>query len=218
MTSPRRCPISCRDRGVCGTPRPRSRRILPPLHRSDRHAPRRGVSVSRRGIAHHSGRLLRPGQSSQDLASCVQSHRPDRPDRIVSVDAGSGALASVVWRQERKNGKTTLAKTGSNVPTAAAYYDSADTAAFYRLCWGGSDIHIGHYATGRESVADASAAMARAAGFGIEHAEERPADIETHYTRLSDALSSRRRASQRPRRKGSLPASATGARPSQAGM
>ncbi|WP_371038584.1 cyclopropane-fatty-acyl-phospholipid synthase family protein [Rhodosalinus sp. FB01] len=44
---------------------------------------------------------------------------------------------------------------------AAAYYNDADVAAFYRLCWGGDDIHIGRYDTGAESVADASVAMTR---------------------------------------------------------
>jgi len=42
---------------------------------------------------------------------------------------------------------------------AAAYYDADDVAAFYRLCWGGADIHIGRYDTGAESVAEASQAM-----------------------------------------------------------
>jgi len=54
-----------------------------------------------------------------------------------------------------------LSRTRTNASTAADYYDSADTAAFYRLCWGGSDIHIGRYDTGRESVAEASAKMTR---------------------------------------------------------
>src|SRR6056297_2331293 len=44
---------------------------------------------------------------------------------------------------------------------AAAYYDADDVAAFYRLCWGGADIHIGRYQTGSESVAEASQAMTR---------------------------------------------------------
>ncbi len=42
---------------------------------------------------------------------------------------------------------------------AAAYYDDAAVTTFYQQCWGGSDIHIGRYTTGDESVADASAAM-----------------------------------------------------------
>lgn len=41
----------------------------------------------------------------------------------------------------------------------AAYYDDTNVSAFYEQCWGGEDIHIGLYATGKESVADASAAM-----------------------------------------------------------
>jgi len=44
---------------------------------------------------------------------------------------------------------------------AGAYYDTASVAAFYRACWGGEDIHIGHYPTGQESVAKASAGMTR---------------------------------------------------------
>ncbi|NNE53010.1 MAG: methyltransferase domain-containing protein [Sulfitobacter sp.] len=49
----------------------------------------------------------------------------------------------------------------TNAPQSAAYYDNDDTAAFYQLCWGGSDIHIGRYDTGAETVAEASAAMTR---------------------------------------------------------
>ena len=54
-----------------------------------------------------------------------------------------------------------MPRASTNASTAADYYDSADTEAFYRLCWGGSDIHIGRYDTGRESVAEGSAAMTR---------------------------------------------------------
>lgn len=50
---------------------------------------------------------------------------------------------------------------GTNASAAAAYYDDADVADFYRLCWGGSDIHVGRYDSGAESVAEASAAMTR---------------------------------------------------------
>ena len=42
---------------------------------------------------------------------------------------------------------------------AGAYYDNAAISAFYQQCWGGRDIHIGLYATGEETVAEASAAM-----------------------------------------------------------
>jgi cyclopropane fatty-acyl-phospholipid synthase-like methyltransferase len=42
---------------------------------------------------------------------------------------------------------------------AAAYYDDTTVSAFYEQCWGGADIHIGRYVTGRESVAEASTAM-----------------------------------------------------------
>lgn len=44
---------------------------------------------------------------------------------------------------------------------AAAYYDDAAVSRFYEQCWGGADIHIGRYATGKESVAEASAGMTR---------------------------------------------------------
>ena len=43
----------------------------------------------------------------------------------------------------------------------AGYYDDANVSEFYERCWGGEDIHIGLYATGQETVADASAAMTR---------------------------------------------------------
>lgn len=49
----------------------------------------------------------------------------------------------------------------ANASSVAAYYNEADIAAFYRLCWGGSDIHIGLYETGEETVAEASQAMTR---------------------------------------------------------
>ena len=42
---------------------------------------------------------------------------------------------------------------------AAAYYDDSAVSTFYEQCWGGADIHIGRYVTGRESVAEASTAM-----------------------------------------------------------
>ena len=42
---------------------------------------------------------------------------------------------------------------------AAAYYDDGAVSRFYEACWGGADIHIGRYVTGRETVAEASTAM-----------------------------------------------------------
>lgn len=42
---------------------------------------------------------------------------------------------------------------------AAAYYDNAAISRFYETCWGGADIHIGRYASGDETVAEASRAM-----------------------------------------------------------
>lgn len=44
---------------------------------------------------------------------------------------------------------------------AAKYYDDASISTFYEHCWGGDDIHIGRYATGNETVKEASAAMTR---------------------------------------------------------
>ena len=54
-----------------------------------------------------------------------------------------------------------MASTVFEPADAAAYYDDDAVATFYRRCWGGADIHIGHYETGSESVAEASAAMTR---------------------------------------------------------
>ena len=45
--------------------------------------------------------------------------------------------------------------------SAADYYDTQKTTSFYRDYWGGSDIHIGLYQTGDETIADASEAMTR---------------------------------------------------------
>lgn len=47
----------------------------------------------------------------------------------------------------------------STPSTVAAYYDDDSVSKFYELCWGGSDIHIGKYDRGDETIADASAAM-----------------------------------------------------------
>ena len=44
---------------------------------------------------------------------------------------------------------------------AAAYYDDSAVSKFYEQCWGGVDIHIGRYANGEETVAEASAAMTK---------------------------------------------------------
>lgn len=49
----------------------------------------------------------------------------------------------------------------TNAAEAAAYYNETDVSTFYRLCWGGADIHIGRYDTGQETIADASRAMTR---------------------------------------------------------
>jgi cyclopropane fatty-acyl-phospholipid synthase-like methyltransferase len=49
----------------------------------------------------------------------------------------------------------------TNASAASKYYDDADVADFYRLVWGGADIHIGRYDSGEETVAKASAAMTR---------------------------------------------------------
>lgn len=45
--------------------------------------------------------------------------------------------------------------------SAARYYNATETSRFYRDYWGGSDIHIGLYQTGDESISDASEAMTR---------------------------------------------------------
>jgi len=47
-------------------------------------------------------------------------------------------------------------------PSASAtadYYNQRSVSKFYESCWGGSDIHIGLYKTGEETIAEASAAM-----------------------------------------------------------
>lgn len=54
---------------------------------------------------------------------------------------------------------TTIAPADTS-PTAA-YYNDQGVRTFYELCWGGSDIHIGLYDTGNETIAEASAAMTR---------------------------------------------------------
>lgn len=49
----------------------------------------------------------------------------------------------------------------SAIGRTAEYYDDASVSDFYRQCWGGEDIHIGRYASGDETVAEASTAMTR---------------------------------------------------------
>lgn len=46
-----------------------------------------------------------------------------------------------------------------DIEQIAAYYDDAAVSRFYQACWGGADIHIGRYVTGRETVAEAATAM-----------------------------------------------------------
>lgn len=53
----------------------------------------------------------------------------------------------------------TMANTIFDAEKAGEYYDDTNVSAFYQQCWGGEDIHIGLYSTGKETVADASAAM-----------------------------------------------------------
>lgn len=43
----------------------------------------------------------------------------------------------------------------------ADYYNDRNVSNFYECCWGGSDIHIGLYKTGKETIAEASMAMTR---------------------------------------------------------
>ena len=54
-----------------------------------------------------------------------------------------------------------MTRTPTNTSAAAAYYNEPNVADFYRLCWGGADIHIGRYDRGDETIAEASAAMTR---------------------------------------------------------
>jgi cyclopropane fatty-acyl-phospholipid synthase-like methyltransferase len=55
--------------------------------------------------------------------------------------------------------ETTMSANVFDSDQAAAYYDDSAVSTFYEQCWGGADIHIGRYETGRETVAEASAAM-----------------------------------------------------------
>ena len=43
----------------------------------------------------------------------------------------------------------------------ADYYNTPSTLKFYQSLWGGSDIHVGLYKTGSETIAEASSAMTR---------------------------------------------------------
>ena len=54
-----------------------------------------------------------------------------------------------------------MSDTAFDTGKTADYYDDASVSDFYEQCWGGEDIHIGLYATGEETVAEASAAMTR---------------------------------------------------------
>ena len=54
--------------------------------------------------------------------------------------------------------ESTLSNEVFDSEQAAAYYDDAAVTRFYEACWGGADIHIGRYVTGRETVAEASTA------------------------------------------------------------
>jgi sarcosine/dimethylglycine N-methyltransferase len=48
-----------------------------------------------------------------------------------------------------------------SVGKTASYYDNETIARFYQELWGGSDIHIGLYQTGNETIAQACEAMTR---------------------------------------------------------
>jgi len=52
-----------------------------------------------------------------------------------------------------------MASVASKTAATAAYYDNSAISKFYEICWGGSDIHIGLYETGSETIAQASTAM-----------------------------------------------------------
>ena len=66
-----------------------------------------------------------------------------------------------------------MSNTVFDTEKAAEYYDDTNVSEFYEQCWGGEDIHIGLYATGRETVAEASAAM-------TQHLLERAAIVPGH--------------------------------------
>ncbi len=67
-----------------------------------------------------------------------------------------------------------MSNTVFDIEKAAEYYDDANVSDFYEQCWGGEDIHIGLYATGKETVAEASAAMTR-------HLFERAGIVPEHH-------------------------------------
>jgi sarcosine/dimethylglycine N-methyltransferase len=59
-----------------------------------------------------------------------------------------------------ENGSMTP-KAHRSASATADYYNDHSVSKFYESCWGGSDIHIGLYKTGKETIAEASAAMTR---------------------------------------------------------
>jgi cyclopropane fatty-acyl-phospholipid synthase-like methyltransferase len=58
-----------------------------------------------------------------------------------------------------QSGKDDVPYASFGADEIAAYYNNAVVSEFYQRCWGGADIHIGRYATGDETIAEASAAM-----------------------------------------------------------
>lgn len=64
-------------------------------------------------------------------------------------------------KDDSKTEASVVPKTATAQSSIASYYDDTDVSKFYEVCWGGSDIHIGLYKTGNETVAEASEAMTR---------------------------------------------------------
>lgn len=52
-----------------------------------------------------------------------------------------------------------MSRSETDSSKTATYYNDQNVARFYEICWGGSDIHIGLYATGNETISEASALM-----------------------------------------------------------
>ena len=52
-----------------------------------------------------------------------------------------------------------MSRSENDCSKTATYYNDPNVSRFYEICWGGSDIHIGLYATGKESISEASALM-----------------------------------------------------------
>ncbi len=106
-------------------------------------------------------RLLREVgfQRVETYADFKQTYPGDVPDFYIHV-------AEKAYRRKRELGSVYSATARS----VRDYYNSADADTFYRLIWGGEDIHIGLYETEDEDIAAASRRtvrrMAESAGLG----------------------------------------------------